>query len=205
MEIVLNERLKKIREHYGLTQIEMADKLKVTQGTVSDIERGRIGVSNKFAGKVFAAFDVNKNWFYTGDGNMENKGKNFNSDAGKGLPIDHTNAGRLLKKKIELDIKNNHKELYQLFTALDSLEYLSEILNNFIPTIAIQGHEKWDEKYNNSPLKMSYNRFKNQILTHLQYVSHNSDDIVKFRKQLVEFLHKMKPLDRDGEIILDNE
>ncbi len=42
---LLGERLKKVRLHLGINQVELAEKLKTTQSALSRIERGQGGTS----------------------------------------------------------------------------------------------------------------------------------------------------------------
>jgi transcriptional regulator with XRE-family HTH domain len=74
-EKILNERFKEVRKHFKYTQIEMADKLEITQGSVTDVERGKVSVTNKLAQKMFSKLHINPDWFYTGKGSIENTDK----------------------------------------------------------------------------------------------------------------------------------
>ncbi|WP_315814062.1 helix-turn-helix transcriptional regulator [Paraflavitalea speifideaquila] len=47
MDKAINERFKEVRKQLFKTQEEMAQALDVSQGTITDIERQRIGVSKK--------------------------------------------------------------------------------------------------------------------------------------------------------------
>lgn len=84
----LNERFKEIRSQAGLSQAEFANLLEMRQGTISDIERGRIGVSNKLVKKLVEKLKVNQGWFYTGEGekfivnNYKSQGYNSGVDTG---------------------------------------------------------------------------------------------------------------------------
>jgi transcriptional regulator with XRE-family HTH domain len=62
----VNERVKQVRKAESLTQQSFADKLSVKQGTISDIERGRLDVSDKIIGKISDIFKVRSRWLSTG-------------------------------------------------------------------------------------------------------------------------------------------
>ena len=66
----LGERVKAIREHYGLSQTQLAQKINKTPGFISDIETGKSGVSEETISALSRAFGVNKEWLLTGEGDM---------------------------------------------------------------------------------------------------------------------------------------
>lgn len=53
-----SKKFKQIRIDLNLTQVEMASKLLVKQGTISDIERSRIGVSKKITQKLKTLLNI---------------------------------------------------------------------------------------------------------------------------------------------------
>lgn len=66
----INDRLLQYRTLIGIAQKEFSDKLGVKQSYLSDIENSRRNVSNKLIEKVCQTFPLEKNWLYTGIGNM---------------------------------------------------------------------------------------------------------------------------------------
>ena len=62
------ERLKKLRSLLGLNQGEFAAKLGIKQGSLSDIERGRVGLSNSNIVLICSLFNVNEDWLRHGNG-----------------------------------------------------------------------------------------------------------------------------------------
>lgn len=69
-ELILNERLKKLRKTLDLTQQELADKLGVKRNTVAQWEIGRNEPSDAIIFSICREFDVNKEWLRTGEGEM---------------------------------------------------------------------------------------------------------------------------------------
>ena len=69
-ELILNERLKKLRKTLDLTQQEFADKLGVKRNTVAQWEIGRNEPSDAIIFSICREFDVNKEWLRTGEGEM---------------------------------------------------------------------------------------------------------------------------------------
>ena len=53
-----SKEFKAMRFSLNLTQVELAAKLSVAQGSIADIERGRIGVSRKMEGKLKSIFNI---------------------------------------------------------------------------------------------------------------------------------------------------
>lgn len=81
------ERFKTVRKECGLTQKEIAEIMNVSQGTVTDIERGKIGLSKKNAKSLEENTIINTGWIYTGIGEKYSKkiqGKNTGYDTGFG-------------------------------------------------------------------------------------------------------------------------
>src|SRR4051795_9802006 len=68
-----NTRFKELRTRLKLSQVELATQLGVTQGTITDIERGRIGVSKKVAKQLQEKFGLELKEIY-GDIQKENNG-----------------------------------------------------------------------------------------------------------------------------------
>ena len=66
----MNERIKELRKHLGLTQQEFADKLGVKRGTVANYELIRNEPSNSVVSLICREFNVNETWLRTGEGDM---------------------------------------------------------------------------------------------------------------------------------------
>jgi len=58
----LGRNLKAAREHAGLTQAELAKKLKKAQATVSGSENGKVQVSEKYVAKVLKVCGLPPDW-----------------------------------------------------------------------------------------------------------------------------------------------
>lgn len=63
-----NKRLRKFRKELGFTQVEFANKLGIKQGSYSDIERGKTGMSSSIVRKLINTFRLNPTWLYEGIG-----------------------------------------------------------------------------------------------------------------------------------------
>ena len=68
MKLTENWRLKEIRKNLGFTQKQFADSLGLKQGSYSDIERGKVGISGVLLKFLITKYRVNPLWLYEGTG-----------------------------------------------------------------------------------------------------------------------------------------
>ena len=66
----MNNRLKEVRKQLGLTQQELANKLSVNYNSVSQWERGVSNITDRVINQICSLFNVNKEWFVNGKGEM---------------------------------------------------------------------------------------------------------------------------------------
>lgn len=66
----INQRVKEIRKFLRLTQKEFSSRMEMKQGSLSDIERGRIGVSNRLINMLCSEFNISAQWIHMGNGEM---------------------------------------------------------------------------------------------------------------------------------------
>lgn len=85
--MTVNQRLKIIIDHLNFkTQKEFAISLNIRQGSLSDILRGRIGVSNAIKDRLELKYNVNLNWLATGAGEPFLKKGPVISETKEGVP-----------------------------------------------------------------------------------------------------------------------
>lgn len=65
-----NERLKEIRKLLDFTQREFSDALDIKQGSYSDVERGKAGISAVLLKNLIRRFRINPLWLCEGEGEM---------------------------------------------------------------------------------------------------------------------------------------
>ena len=65
-----NERLKKVRQYFGLTLAEFGKRIHLSAGALSDIERGRRNLTDRTADDICRVFSVSKIWLLEGRGEM---------------------------------------------------------------------------------------------------------------------------------------
>ena len=68
--IFIKERIRQIRDYYGITQKELADKLGMKLNTVTAYEAGRRVPSLKVVKAMCNAFNIREDWLVHGTGPM---------------------------------------------------------------------------------------------------------------------------------------
>lgn len=66
------ERVKEVRKAQNMTLEEFGKRLNVTKVTMSNIERGHRGLTERMLKDICREFDVNEDWLRTGAGGPEN-------------------------------------------------------------------------------------------------------------------------------------
>lgn len=66
----MHERIKELRKYLNLTQDEFGDRLGVVKSSISNIEKGRHGITDQMIKLMVKEFGVNEDWLRTGDGEM---------------------------------------------------------------------------------------------------------------------------------------
>ena len=66
----INDRVKQIRKHFGLSQAQFALRINRTSGLISLIATNRCNVSEETAKSICFVFSVNEEWLFTGQGEM---------------------------------------------------------------------------------------------------------------------------------------
>lgn len=99
----MNERIKVLRKHLHLTQNEFGDKLGIVKSSISNIEKGRHGVTDQMIKLMVKEFGVSENWLRYGEGEMFPE-------------FDRTDAIAKLADDIMTEVPNSFKS--RLVTAL---------------------------------------------------------------------------------------
>lgn len=138
-----NERLQILRKELRLNQSQLAEILFIKQGSYSDIERGKVGISRKILLLLEKEFNINIQWLAEGIGEMflkekiDNKNKETNNDSSY-KKIEHAtnikelysfnflpeesediNTWTILFKNIYQ--KENERDLFLLYSKLNDL------------------------------------------------------------------------------------
>lgn len=66
----MNERIKELRKHLGLTLEEFGKRLGVTRSAIGHLERGERTLTDQMFLSICREFNVNEEWLRTGNGEM---------------------------------------------------------------------------------------------------------------------------------------
>lgn len=66
----MRHRLRELRKALGLKQKEFGKKINLSDSCISDYERGRREIIDRSIDDICTKFNVNKEWFKTGEGEM---------------------------------------------------------------------------------------------------------------------------------------
>ena len=69
------EKVKMIRNYFGLTQTDFARRLQITRDSISNIELGRASASGLFCKCLMSVFSVDENWFMDDENEDTDVGK----------------------------------------------------------------------------------------------------------------------------------
>ena len=66
----MNERIIELRKFLNLSQTDFGKQIGISKSSVSDIEIGRISISERTIISICSKFNVNEEWLKSGNGNM---------------------------------------------------------------------------------------------------------------------------------------
>lgn len=66
----MNERIIELRKFLNLSQTDFGKQIGISKSSVSDIEIGRISISERTIISICSKFNVNEEWLKNGNGNM---------------------------------------------------------------------------------------------------------------------------------------
>lgn len=66
----MNERIKEVRKTLNLTMKKFGEQIGISEGAVSNIEKGHRNVTNQMIKAICREFNVNQEWLCTGIGEM---------------------------------------------------------------------------------------------------------------------------------------
>lgn len=66
----MNERIIELRKSLNLSQTDFGKQIGISKSSVSDIEIGRISISERTIISICSKFNVNEEWLKYGNGNM---------------------------------------------------------------------------------------------------------------------------------------
>lgn len=124
---ILKNRFKEIRKELGYTQNEFGEKIGITGSTISDIERGKLSLTDRNISLICEKLGVNENWLRNGEGEMFDIYNLPEDEVTKALASIETskyeNVKALLLKYVQLD--DNGKKVID-----DFLDYFLNLKEN---------------------------------------------------------------------------
>ena len=66
----LNERLAALRKKLGYTTRTFAEKLNLSAGAITNMEKGNRNITERTISDICREFNINEHWFRTGEGTM---------------------------------------------------------------------------------------------------------------------------------------
>ena len=88
----MKDRVKAIRKHFDLSQEQFAKRIGKTTGFISNVETGRSGLSESTISSICSAYDIDKEWLKSGNGQM------FSHRVEKNPAVDKTQIGSRIKE-----------------------------------------------------------------------------------------------------------
>ena len=79
--IIMKERLKQIRKATGLNQTDFASRIHMKQTSYSQLETGSSPIRESHIDLICNAFNIDRTWFLTGEGEMIARKSESNIDA----------------------------------------------------------------------------------------------------------------------------
>ena len=76
----MGDRLREVRERFGMTQEEFGKRLGGSQQSICQLEKGKRGLTNQMVSSVCANYGINERWFRTGEGEMFKRKEEDTSD-----------------------------------------------------------------------------------------------------------------------------
>lgn len=123
-----NERLKEIRKLLEFTQREFSEALDIKQGSYSDVERGKAGISAVLLKNLIRRFRINPLWLCEGEGVMfidKPDGKNLVSTSDSEVQkVSHIYKESNIESSV--DLQDQIKDLEQ---QQDNIENLKSIID----------------------------------------------------------------------------
>ncbi|KAF5063130.1 helix-turn-helix protein [anaerobic digester metagenome] len=117
----MRERIKLLRKEFQLTQSEFGEKIGITGTTISDIERGKLDLTERNLTLICEKFHVNEEWLRYGTGDK------YNYDD---LPTDE------LSMALATIDKEHHEKIKSLLIKYSKLDSNSKkVVNDFLELI----------------------------------------------------------------------
>lgn len=113
-----NERIRILRKELGLTQVEFASKIRLSQNHLTGIETGKRNLTDPVSKLICNEFDVNEQWLRTGEGDM----------------FTEQNASLVRQLAEKYNLSETGENIIRLFCQLD--QHSRDVIEKFISDVA---------------------------------------------------------------------
>ena len=124
-----NERIKQLRKHLGYTQRFFSSSLDIKQGSYSDVERGKAGISAVLLKNLIKRYRVNPLWLCEGEGGMFIDEELVNKTYGKPDDKFESKFEELFKSKHQSEKKAEGDLAERQQNYIDSINGIIDFLN----------------------------------------------------------------------------
>lgn len=112
---MIQDRIKQMRDYFGLTQAQLADSINKTLGYISLVETGRYKISEDAIKRICDIYSVNESWLLSSEGEMTSA-----------TPVDKGN----IKKRIRFIRKEKNLTLDKFSSAIGYSKQLLSFIEN---------------------------------------------------------------------------
>lgn len=178
----INERVRIIRKHHKISQVEFAKSLGIKQSTLSDIERGRIGVSANIISKISDTYYVSSDWILTGTPSLYHS-KDGTIDVEKVRSLYHNNI---------VDNDNADEPYYGTLSThgyeFKQIKYYMDLSTHTLEIHKTAELNSFEEIYNNNKKTIEF----------LHYLTPSDYTLTKKFKQLEDFKVHLQKIDTEN-------
>jgi|GEM_PF-1903246 len=192
-----NQRLKLFRERLGYNQKLFAERVGMQPGSLSDVERGKVGVSPKLKKILYLLFLLNIEWLESGKGDMQHYDNISSEDQWVGVFI----SDSLKSVDIEKIIEISGNTLPQLMHCINN-EDIAGLSNKAVIVQFITHADNYKPNIKEYP---NFEPFSPKLLKEKEYnpADENRSDLIKELRILIK--EKDKRIADKEAIIKDKE
>lgn len=102
----MNNRIKEVRKNLKLTQKKFGENLNLSESHISNLEKGRVKLTERNIDDICSTYNVNRSWLESGNGVMFTeltKDDEFNILVGKLVAEEDSFKKRVIEEMLKLD------------------------------------------------------------------------------------------------------
>lgn len=106
----MNERLKSLRKHLGLTQTEIGERLGMSRDAIANLELGRVEFTELVIRHISRTLNISQEWFRSGEGDMFDAGGDAFDEVARQLNLNEFQR-RMMQLIYEMPIE--HQRIFR--------------------------------------------------------------------------------------------